>query len=124
MKIFVFEEEVEVKVFEEGGFFVEENFEIVDENEMRIEIFVFEEELDVLVFFIEKDIIYVECMEEDSLVDCLVVFEEEVEVLVFLDEFIEECEVEFFVEYEEEDVDCIVVNEEEFEIIVCKIYLE
>ena len=124
MKTSVLEEEVEVKVFEEGGSLVEENLEIVDENETRTETPVFEEELDVSALPTEKDIIYVECTEEDSPVDRSAVFEEEVEVSALPDEPIEEREVESFAEHEEEDVDRTAVNEEELEITACKTHLE
>ena len=124
MKTSVLEEEVEVKVFEEGGSLVEENLEIVDENETRTETPVFEEELDVSALPTEKDIIYVERTEEDSPVDRSAVFEEEVEVSALPDEPIEEREVESFAEHEEEDVDRTAVYEEELEITACKTHLE
>ncbi|XP_068729496.1 titin-like isoform X1 [Montipora capricornis] len=124
MKTSVLDEEVEVKVFEEGGSLVEENREIVDENETRTETPVFEEELDVSALPTEKDIIYAECTEEDSPVDRSAVFEEEVEVSALPDEPIEELEVESFAEREEEDVDRTAVYEEELEITACKTQLE
>ncbi|XP_068695407.1 titin-like isoform X2 [Montipora foliosa] len=124
MKTSVLDEEVEVKVFEEGGSLVEENREIVDKNETRTETPVFEEELDVSALPTEKDIIYAECTEEDSPVDRSAVFEEEVEVSALPDELIEELEVESFAEREEEDVDRTAVYEEELEITACKTQLE